>query len=206
MAKLSGEDLLAIKKFYYQERLSMRQIADRLSVSIDSVVYFMRRHNLQRRTAAENNKITFEKKIPSFQEKKIISMEQKELKAIGAMLYWGEGYKSEKSGGIDFANSDPEMISMFVGFLRKIYQLDESRFRVLLYCYSDQNLKELIRYWSDLTLIPIDQFTKPYIRNDYQEKGRKMARGLVHIRYSDKKLLWNIKDSIDFYKGKFLKA
>lgn len=184
----------------------MRQIADRLGLSIDAVVYFMRRYGLQRRTAVENNKIIFEKKIPSFRERKIVSLKQRELKAIGAVLYWGEGYKSEKSGGIDFANSDPDMISMFLKFLRGIYQLDESRFRVLLYCYSDQNFRDLIRYWSDLTRIPAAQFTKPYIRNDYREKGRKMERGLVHIRYSDKKLLRNIKNHIDFYKDRFLKA
>jgi len=202
MRKLSEKDLAFVKKLYFQEKASMRQIADRLGISLDAVVYFMRRNNLPRRSLAESNRLKFDRKKPSFSEKPINSSEAAELRAIGAMLYWGEGYKSEKSSGIDFANSDPEMVKMFLRFLRSSYFLDEHRLRVLLYCYSDQNTNELKRFWSDLTGIPASQFTKPYIRDDYS-KGRKMKYGLVHIRYSDKKLLFKVKEMIDYYKKKF---
>ncbi len=39
---------------------------------------------------------------------------------------------------------------------------------------------------------------------DYLPDGRKMAHGLIHIRYADKKLLLEIKNSIMLYKEKFL--
>ena len=126
---------------------------------------------------------------------------------IGAMLYWGEGYKGSHespAGLVDFANSDPEMIQMFLKFLRAVFYLDESKFRVYLYCHSNQNLKDIMDFWSNLTSIPITQFSKPYIKKDFGSK-RVMSHGLVHIRYYDKKLLLEIKKMIDSYKFIYLR-
>lgn len=204
MGKISDNQLRKIKDFYYRDMLSMREIASNFGVSIDAVVYFMRRHDLKRRGFSEINKLRFEKKKPSFKERPINSVYKRELRAIGSMLYWGEGYKSEKSSFVDFSNSDSEMIKMFLKYLRGVYHINEKKLRVLLYCYSNQNIDELIKYWSELTKIPINQFTKPYIRRDYNVNSRRMKRGLVHIRYIDKKLLLNIRGAIDFYKRKFL--
>ncbi len=67
-----------------------------------------------------------------------------------------------------------------------------------------RHIKELTNFWSKLTKIPIKQFTKPYIREDFKKEGiRKMNYGLIHIRYADKKLLISIKDLISFYKKKY---
>jgi len=125
-----------------------------------------------------------------------------ELKVAGAMLYWAEGYKgNEKNPAdrIDFTNSDPDMISVFITFLRTVFKLDEKKFRILLYAYSDQNIDELIVFWSLHTRIPKEQFTKPYVRKDFRVGGRKMKYGLVHIRYYDRRLLSELKKMIHSY-------
>ncbi len=205
MRSIPDHQLDEIKKFYYIDKLSMREIAEKLSISIDAIVYFMRKHHLKRRDFSEINRLRFENKVPSFKIRPINSVYLKELKAIGAMLYWGEGYKSEKGSIVDFANSDPKMILIFLNFLRNIYGLNEKRLRVLLYCYADQNVNKLIRYWSKLTKIPQNQFSKPYTRKDFDiSNKRKMEYGLIHIRYSDKKLLLEIKKTIDYYKNKYV--
>lgn len=203
MGKISDSLLKKVKELYYKDKLSMKEIADNLGVSIDSVVYFMRKHGLKRRNFSEINKLRFNKKEPSFKKNLLNTALQKELRAIGSMLYWGEGYKSEKSSYVDFANSDPNMVEMFLKYLRGVYRVDENKFRILLYCYSNQKLNDLIDYWSKLTKIPKKQFTKPYVRDNFNLNGRRMEYGMVHIRYSDKKLLLDIKDSINFYKSKF---
>lgn len=90
---------------------------------------------------------------------------------MGTMLYWAEGAKSGKLGKnkiVDFTNSDPKMILVFLYFLREFCGIDEKRLRCLLYCYSNQNVYKLMRYWSKITHIPISQFTKPYIRSDFR--------------------------------------
>lgn len=107
------------------------------------------------------------------------------------MLYWAEGAKSFNSRNytVDFANSDPLMIKLFIKFLKNIYQIDESRLRCLIYCYPSHKTETLTNYWSKLTKIPSRQFQKPYIRKDGGNIRDKMEHGLVHIRYSDKRLL-----------------
>lgn len=127
-------------------------------------------------------------------------MKDRELKAMGTMLYWAEGFQSNYADIVDFANSKPAMITLFLKFLRRICGIDESRLRVYLYCYSNQNVEGLINYWSKLTGIPKLQFTKPYVRQDFKvEKIGKMKHGLIHIRYYDKKLLELIKKWTEEY-------
>ena len=190
MPKIDVSYLSIIKKLYYQKKMSMNAIALELGVSIDAVCYFMRKNKLQRRTVKENEAIKFEKKALSYKLQKNLSRSDERLKLAGVMLYWAEGYKTHKSAGIDLANSDPQMIEVFIDFLRGICGVSSNRLRVLLYCYSNQNIDELVDFWSELTRIPKSQFTKPYVRKDFRvEKYGKMQYGMVHIRYSDKKLL-----------------
>ncbi len=174
----------------------MNDIAKHYGVSIDAVVYFMRKHEVKRRSARESALALFERKPFSYHVKENLSREEQILKAAAVMLYWAEGSKSAKYAAVDFANSDPDMIKIFVKFLRTICRVDENRIRIYLYCYANQNVNELKRYWSRITEIPIRQFTQPYVRQDYQENGRKMKHGMIHVRYADKKLLEQMKSWI----------
>ena len=203
MATISDKRLNYIKKLYYKDSLSMKEIGKHLGISWGAVNYFMKKHNLKRRDLKTTSQYWFENKKSSFKVLTHPSIKEKELMAVGAMLYWGEGYKTQKSQGVDFANSDPEMVIVFVNFLRTIYRIDESRLRAYLYCYLNQNPRQLMLFWSKVTNISLNQFTEPYIRKEFLENGRKMKYGLIHIRYSDKKLLWSILDLVELYKEKF---
>lgn len=200
MANLSKK---LIRKFYYKEKLSTMEIAKRLKVTPWIIQKFMVRNNLSRRTFSEANAERFKRKPITFSLKENLSEKEKQLKIAGLMLYWAEGGKpnqENKSLTVDFTNSNPLMIQLFLKFLREICEINESRLRVLLYCYVDQNIESLKRYWNNITGIPIKQFTKPYVRKDFlPEKKGKMKYGLVHIRYSDKKLLLQIGNWIEEY-------
>ena len=196
MAQISSAQINLVKNLYHKEQLTTREIADKLNVDVDAVVYCMRKNNIKRRSFAEASAVSFKNKKLSFSENKKLSANQEYLKLTGLILYWGEGYKTAKSSGVDFANSDPDMIALFVKFLRVIYRVDENRFRVLLYCYENQNTQSLIKFWSKLTGIPKKQFSKPYVRKDFREDGRKMKYGMIHVRYADKKLFLSIMKSV----------
>ncbi|KKP87950.1 MAG: hypothetical protein UR93_C0026G0006, partial [Berkelbacteria bacterium GW2011_GWA2_35_9] len=148
------------------------------------------------------NYFNFVNKPLSYSIKKELTRKETKVKIAGLMVYWAEGSKRGKNT-VDLANSDPVMITLFLRLLREIYQVTESRLRVLVYCYSNQSVKKIISYWGKITNIPREQFSKPYIRNDYAQKqiGR-MPYGLIHIRYSDTKLLAQIKSDI----GKLTKS
>ena len=192
-----------IKSLYYNKDYSAREIAEELKVSIDIVYKFMIRHNLKRRTFHESNRIRFEKSPLSYNLKKNLTEKEKQLKIAGIMLYWAEGAKSNlknRAWMIDLANSDPEMIKVFLKFLRIICGIDEKKIRAYIYAYANQNVRKLLKYWSEITKISLKQFNKSYIRNDFlPEKSGKMKYGLIHIRYNDKRLLLQIEDWIKEY-------
>ena len=192
---ISKDKLSLVKDLYLNKKLCIREVAQRLAVSPDAVENFIRRHKIPKRSRKEAQQAKYYNKPLSFNKQKLNSVYLRELAIIGAMLYWAEGYKGDESNGtVDFANSDPLMIEIFLKFLRLLYKPDERRLRVYLYCYSNQNIPKLIQFWSVLTGIPKKQFLKPYVRTDFREDGRKMEYGMIHIRYHDKKLLLEIKN------------
>ena len=190
MASISRDKTKLVRALYYGERLNAVEIGKRLGVTKDAVYYFMKRNGLHRRTFVDQNFVRFDKKKPSFKPKEKLTFKERELRIAGIMLYWAEGFKSRKADIVDFANSDPNMILVFLKFLREICGVNEAKLRIYLYCYSNQDVQILIRFWSKTTSIPEEQFTKPYVRKDFDvKKIGKMRYGLIHIRYSDKKLL-----------------
>jgi len=193
-----------IEKLYHKEKLSSSKIAERLKTTAWTVIGFMVRNNIQRRTFKEANRICFENKPLTFSIKKKLSAGEKELKLAGILIYWAEGAKFKGMDGapctVDLANSDPRMISLFLRFLREICGIDEKRLGVQLYCYANQDIESLKNFWYKRTKIPLNKFIKPYVRKDFlPEKIGKMKYGLVHIRYTDKKLLRLIDEWIKEY-------
>lgn len=190
-----------IKRFYYNEGLSVIELSKKLKVSPWVVFAFMRKNNILRRSFFAANQKNFEKKPLSFNIRKYLSSKERELKTAGILIYWAEGAKPNNKGcTVDFANSNTQMIKLFLKFLRVICGVDEKRLRVQLYCYSNQRVENLKKYWYKETHIPLNQFIKPYVRSDFSpEKIGKMKYGLVHIRYADKKLLFRIGKWIEEY-------
>lgn len=181
----------------YLSGKSVPEIAIAYKWSKWTIYKLMRDNNFQRRSFREINRIRFDNKPLSFVIKKSLNPKEQRLKEVGLMIYWAEGSK-RTNHTVDLANSDPKMILLFLKFLRTIYMLDQSRLHMLLYCYSNQSSDKLMKYWSELTDIPLNQFSKPYVRSDYNlSKNDRMPYGLVHIRYSDKKLLQQLLMDID---------
>ena len=181
----------------------MREVAAAYGVSLDAITYILRKIDEPRRSPAESSKIIFGNKSPSFSIREPRTPYDERLHIMGTMLYWAEGYKTAKAKGVDFANSNPTMILAFITFLRTRYDLDESRFRISLYCHGNQDIKRIIAFWSSLLRVSKAQFTKPYVRAEARDGHRTMQHGLVHVRYSDKKMLIDMLNLIDSYSREF---
>src|SRR5438477_5974135 len=87
-------------------------------------------------------------------------LSDRDLFIAGIALYAGEGSKTR--GSVTLPNSDPRMIVLFLAFLRRFFEVDESRLRVRLYLHEGLDLEAAVAYWSGLTGIPRWQFNKPY--------------------------------------------
>ncbi len=182
-----------VKYLYEREELSGVEIADKLKLNRRYIYRVMEKGGIKRRKASESNSIKFLKAKPTFKIKGKLTNFDEELLACGVMIYWAEGWKDKRKQMLDFANSDPTMIRMYLKFLRDICGVNKDKLRVYLYCYANQNVVQIKKFWSKITGIPLLQFTKPYVRNDFREdKIGKMPYGLIHVRYADKKLYGQI--------------
>lgn len=190
----------------YLSGLSAQQVADHFKVSLDASYYALRRMRVKRRTAQETNRIRFEAKLLSYDLKTRLTQKDERLKISAIMLYWAEGYKVGR-GTVDFANSDPDMVVIFWKFLSEICRVDKKRVRLHLYAYEGQDIQNLMQFWCTLLDLPKRHFIKPYVKKTALPgpRGPRMVHGLVHIRYSDTKLLRQILQWIDEYRQKLTK-
>lgn len=77
----------------------------------------------------------------------------------GVMLYWGEGGKNPKDG-VKFTNTDAKMIAFYVEFLKKACGIPANRIKAHLLIYPDLEEKVCRAYWSKMSGIPVENFTK----------------------------------------------
>ncbi len=100
-------------------------------------------------------------------------------------LYAGEGGKRDDK--ILFANNDPDLIRIFLGWLRHQFEIDESRLRMRLYLHADLDLQAALAFWSEATRIPIAQFQKPYRAvADHSIRSNRHLNGCAGVVYSSK--------------------
>ncbi len=112
----------------------------------------------------------------------------KELfKLIASILFWTEGGKSTDNY-VYFMNSDPKMVALFVYLLRNSFALDESKFRAMVHLHEYHNKNNQLNYWSKITNIPINKFSKSYLKPHTSKRIRDGYQGCIRIRYYDTKI------------------
>jgi hypothetical protein len=70
------------------------------------------------------------------------------------MLYWAEG--SRQRNQARFTNSDPEMVRLFVSFLRTYFDLEDSEIRITCNLFADhlERQHEIEQFWLDVAGLP----------------------------------------------------
>jgi transcriptional regulator with XRE-family HTH domain len=132
---------------------------------------------LQRRKQAEVDRLVEEGRA------RVGRLSEREFLVAGIALYAGEGAK--RDGAVKFANSDPRMIAFYCAWLRRFFEIDETRLRIRLYLHEGLDLDASVAYWSALTGIPPSQFQKPYRAvPDPTIRHTKHVHGCVSIDYS----------------------
>lgn len=122
------------------------------------------------------------------------NLSKKELLIAGIALYWAEGFKSKHEKRLGFCNSDPEMILFYLKWL-EILGVNKKNLtaRVSLnISYKDKESK-IQKYWSELTSIPLSQFTKSFYQNTQWKKQFNSDNYLgvlrIHVKESLEQLL-----------------
>jgi hypothetical protein len=186
---------------YVNEKLSEQQTSLKYNVAPHKVRKILNSFNIPRRSRSEASRLLHITKFGArdFHLKEKLSFEEHQLKVAGTMLYWGEGTK--RGGTVALSNSNPEMIKLFIRFLRIICGIDDARVHITLHHYEDHDPSEIMKFWSDLTEIPLSQFYKPYLHIRRKGTYRTPSKyGTISVQYSDSNLLEKILDWIKEYE------
>ncbi|MBI2669852.1 MAG: hypothetical protein HYX20_01765 [Candidatus Yanofskybacteria bacterium] len=154
--------------------------------------------NSEGRTLKTLQKIE-EIKDSSGKDLRIIS--KRELWLMGIVLYWRERFlhnnESDLHKGVRFTSSDPNIIKLFLKWLRDIGQLkkEEIGFDIFMGRNDKQEIiAETINYWSQVTNMPKDYFPRIYFQKNRRKKtkrksSRRAYHGLLRIRVKASSML-----------------
>lgn len=79
---------------------------------------------------------------------------ERERILVLSALYWGEGSKRD----LEIMNSDPNLLKVFIEFLRNYFKLDDQRLFANLRIFPGVDKEESIKFWSKYLDLPIENF------------------------------------------------
>ncbi len=134
-------------------------------------------HPLRRRKLAEIERCRREG------AERVGRLSDREFLVAGRGLYAGDGQKGE--GRVKLSNSDPRIVAFFCAWFRHFFDVDESRLRLTLYLHDGLDLTAAVEFWSGLTAIPAEQFSKSYRAvPDATIRHTKHTYGCAHVAYA----------------------
>jgi transcriptional regulator of acetoin/glycerol metabolism len=134
----------------------------------------------------------------------IKNLTQNELKLMGVALYWAEGYKRPivKNGKertyhpVALANSDPQLIKLFLRFLREVCGVSDAQIMASIRIFEHMNEKQLMVFWQGTTGLPKKNFQKTYYGVSKSSKGKRpfnrLPYGTIAIRVNSTPLFHKI--------------
>lgn len=131
-----------------------------------------------------------------------IRLDKNLSKIICSLIYWCEGAKSYYYG-VNFINSDPRLVKIFLLLLRKSFNLDEEKFRICVHLHNYHNMNRQIDFWSKITKISKKQFIKPFLKSNTGKIIRKNYQGCIAIRYHSNDLAKQLLMTADAFLSKY---
>jgi len=120
------------------------------------------------------------------------------------MLYWAEGSRSRNR--LTFTNSDPEMVDLFVHFLRRCYGIDDVRvaLTVNVHLGNGLTLVDIEQWWLRRLGLPRASLRRSVVNRPsraFQRKRRTLRYGTARIAVSSTFIVQNINGAIQAYAG-----
>ena len=194
--------------------LSYSQILEQVPVARSTLSLWLRSVNLSKRSkqkltarrlaalkkggeARRRQRISLTQKILSESIKEIGLISRRELWLIGAMLYWAEGTKEKDrhGSGVQFTNSDPQMIRVFLKWLSEICKIPKERiyFDIFIHESKSADVDKIIDFWFKTTDFPKPAFSHVYIKRNKLSPRRKNSstpyHGVIKVRVRESSVL-----------------
>jgi hypothetical protein len=204
------------------EGLPIKEIARRLRVSTSSVSLWVRDIELtetQRRKLLAMNPAYNRQRLGqtawaeecrrrrrAFQDEgRAAAQLGNSLHVAGCMLYWAEGAKTRNA--VRLSNSDPEVVNVFVKFLRAYFDLEDEDIRVTCNLFADHADRqfEIEQFWLDtlgLTRTSLCKSTvNVYSRHTERKRMNKLPHGTCRVAVSRTAIVQHIFGAIQEYAG-----
>lgn len=107
---------------------------------------------------------------------------KRDLFMLGIGLYLGEGSKSIEE--VRVVNSNPLIIKLAMRWFKVFCGVRGKHLRICIHSYPDNNVNEVLRFWSRETNMPLTRFGKTIIdtrQNKSILKKRKLPYGTAHL-------------------------
>jgi len=128
--------------------------------------------------------------------KEIKNVSKKDLKYIGAALYWAEGSVSNRNS-LRFGNSNPLMIKTIMKFFRETCNIQDEKIRARIHLYPRINKKNATNFWMKITNLPRANFHPPQIQVSKASKGKRprntLPMELFHLTICNTELTCRVK-------------
>lgn len=200
ISRLTGIPKSTLSGWFFQLELSPRaQLRIQKRVHAGSLRGLLKRNKNQTRLAVERMKI-----IRHASRQEITPLTYKELLLVGTTLYWAEGYKrlQVRNGrevthhAVSLTNSDPELIKIFLRFIREICDIPNNKIVADIRMYDHMNENELLTFWQKVTDIPYENFGKIYYGISKSSMGKRpfnrLPYGTIQIRVNSTNLFHKI--------------
>lgn len=183
----------------------MAEIAAQLGITHATVLYWLKRHGIPRRSWSESAYVKINRDGDPFQIRETLTPRQQALLDAGLMLYWAEGSKTP--GTIRIANLDHRMLQMFAMFLREVCRIKEERLRVYVRLYEGFDRTAAQRYWGELLHLPPSQVLV-YPHLDQRSKpDRQWSRyGIATLEFHSTKLRQWLDEAMEAFISRQLQS
>lgn len=201
-----------------RQGFSVKEIEKQLGVSRSTVSLWVRdveltevqkAHLAERQHAAtakkpgaEANAIRFRNLRRQYQEAgRIRAREGRFLHHAGCMLYWAEGEKSKNT--LHFVNSDPNMLLLFMRFLREEMCVSNDEISLRIHCHTSDamEMKRIERFWIELLGLSEENVKKTYTKRKGESTKRVLEYGVCGIKVHSTELVQHIYGAIQEYGG-----
>lgn len=124
----------------------------------------------------------------------------------GVMLYWAEGDKSSRNAA-RISNSDPEVLRLFMRFLRECFDVPDERISVTCNLFADHldRQLEIEEFWLDALDLPYTRLCKSFVNvySKYSQKKRrnKLPYGTTRVTAHSTQVVQSIFGAIQEYGG-----
>jgi transposase len=127
-------------------------------------------------------------------------LSEREVVLIGAVAYWCEGAKEkpwhESTRGLDFINSDPVLILLFLRYIEQ-FGVDRAQVTYRLSIHESADVAAATRWWADQVGVPAENFRRPTLKTHNPSTVRRnvgdLYRGclMVYVPKSSR-LYWEV--------------